>query len=367
MKIELASVSIINSNDEFKSPFSDKVCIFSRDNSQGKTTLVRFLIYALGYNIPITSMIDKEDYEIRLELKIGGEKRLVFRHAGILTIEDADGKKHFFNVKHDNNEVIKFLFKIDNPDIQNNLLGCFYIDQEYGWSVINRGTVLGQNRFSVDKFLRGLSETDVSKKKQIKNIEKDISLYKKVLEFYNSNNKLSDYDNQIKPPDKAVSEIQDKINALTLKLNLHNKELESALKSKNDNKEWSERIDSLKITIKHGNAEPFILKKEDIVGLAEISEYTDAIIFDERKKISNLKEEIKNLSSKLTDIVGDAETAARIKIAGAKDCIKIDIWSANSNLELLKKQKKILEDSIKSEKSEIDWTARSNEILKKFS
>ena len=55
-------------------PFTNKNnLIYSTANSVGKTTLLRALLYSLGYNVPGTKRfpIEKYEYEVRLTLDDG--------------------------------------------------------------------------------------------------------------------------------------------------------------------------------------------------------------------------------------------------------------------------------------------------------
>ena len=45
----------------------------------------------------------------------------------------------------------------------NNLLGTFYVDQEKGWTILNRGVVIGSNHFNIEELIRGLSNRDCDK------------------------------------------------------------------------------------------------------------------------------------------------------------------------------------------------------------
>lgn len=59
------SISIKEGMSERTITFSEGVnLIFSRENSKGKTTLLRFMLYSLGYNIPSTRKIKFEQCEV---------------------------------------------------------------------------------------------------------------------------------------------------------------------------------------------------------------------------------------------------------------------------------------------------------------
>lgn len=49
------------------------------------------------------------------------------------------------------------MFGIENHEVIDNLLGAFYIDQEKGWTLLNRGKAIGNIRFNLESLIRGLS------------------------------------------------------------------------------------------------------------------------------------------------------------------------------------------------------------------
>lgn len=59
-------------------------------------------------------------------------------------------------------ELHKILFRTENADVLNNILGAIYTDQEKGWTLLNRGTVIGSIRFNIEELIRGLSGCDCS-------------------------------------------------------------------------------------------------------------------------------------------------------------------------------------------------------------
>ncbi len=75
-------------------------------------------------------------------------------------------------------ELVKFhqsLFSVDNEDVLNNLLEAFYMDQEKGWTLLNKGKVIGSIEFSIEKLVLGLSERGYEKlDAESKLLEKEI-------------------------------------------------------------------------------------------------------------------------------------------------------------------------------------------------
>ena len=88
------------------------------------------------------------------------------------------------------NELHKLIFNTSNIDILNNLLGSFYVDQEKGWTLLNRGKVIGENRFNIESLIRGLSEIDcddlIEKENKLKNELAKYKQMQKVSEYRDS-------------------------------------------------------------------------------------------------------------------------------------------------------------------------------------
>lgn len=118
--------------------FSEGVnLIHSEKNSCGKTTLLRFMLYALGYNIPNTRKIkfDRCEVELVIECETVGEI-LLLRHSDIAIEATVKDQKRTFVLPEQQNDLHTIIFGTENVDILGNLLGAFYVDQEKGWAII---------------------------------------------------------------------------------------------------------------------------------------------------------------------------------------------------------------------------------------
>ena len=164
--------------------FSKEVNLIHSDkNSKGKTTLLRFMLYALGYNIPNTKKIKFKQCEV--ELIVENEKKeeikLVRNNLPIIQIEK-NKKKKVYVIPEQQDELQEMVFGIENKDIISNLLGVYYIDQEKGWTLLNRGIVIGSIHFNIEELIRGLSGincTDLIEKET--QLKRKISKYKQML------------------------------------------------------------------------------------------------------------------------------------------------------------------------------------------
>ena len=66
-----------------------------------------------------------------------------------------------------------------STDILDNLLGSFYLDQEKGWTLLNRGKVIGKIPFNIEKLICGLSErTYIDLQVELTNIKRELEKYR---------------------------------------------------------------------------------------------------------------------------------------------------------------------------------------------
>ena len=81
------------------------------------------------------------------------------------------------------------------------MLAVYYIDQEKGWTLLNRGKIIGNIRFNIEEFVAGISEVDINnlltEKKVLNNELKKYRYFKNVVdinaEFADEDDKLPEY------------------------------------------------------------------------------------------------------------------------------------------------------------------------------
>jgi hypothetical protein len=110
--------------------FSKKInLVHSEKNSRGKTTLLRFLLYSIGFSIPSTKNIKFD--ECITECVLDGENGTfsIVRTNDYMEVICGVVKRSFV-LPHEANEFHSIIFGTNNKDILNNILGTFYVDQE---------------------------------------------------------------------------------------------------------------------------------------------------------------------------------------------------------------------------------------------
>ena len=151
--------------------------IYSPKNVTGKSTFMRLLLYTLGFTIPNTRKVKFEDFTIEMEIEINGNFMQIKRKNKKLWINDIE-----FTLPNDFKIVHTTIFQDESIDLIENLLGAIYIDQDRGWTLLNRGTVIGRIKFYVEEFLHGMKgkDADIETKIALRNINEELEKYKQM-------------------------------------------------------------------------------------------------------------------------------------------------------------------------------------------
>lgn len=161
--------------------FDDGMTLICSDgkNSVGKTTLIRLLLFALGEPVEMTQGFDPKKLITRaIVVTDSGQQLHIVRESDNLTIE-GNGETERLIPSLQSREIKKLIYGVENSELADNLLGAHYIDQDRGWTLLNRGKVIGGIHFSVEGFLRGLSGGDYAKQHaRLQQIDTDIQKYK---------------------------------------------------------------------------------------------------------------------------------------------------------------------------------------------
>jgi len=160
--------------------FDDNMTLICSDgkNSVGKTTLMRLLLFALGEPVEMTQGFNPRKLITRAIVVTDSDQQLIIiRDGNNLTIEGGKEPERLIpSLQH--KEIKKRIYGIDNDELADNLLGAHYIDQDRGWTLLNRGKVIGGIHFSVEGFLRGLSGNDYAKQHaRLQLVKADIKKY----------------------------------------------------------------------------------------------------------------------------------------------------------------------------------------------
>ncbi|MDR2941575.1 MAG: hypothetical protein LBV17_03185, partial [Treponema sp.] len=143
----------------------------------GKSTFMRLLLYALGFTIPNTRKVKFEDFTIEMEIEINSNFMQIKRKNKRIWINDVE-----FTLPSEIKIVHATIFQDESIDLIENLLGAIYIDQDRGWTLLNRGIVIGRIRFFIEEFLHGMKgkDADIETKIALRKINDELERYKQM-------------------------------------------------------------------------------------------------------------------------------------------------------------------------------------------
>lgn len=349
---------------------NEDVCVFySKNNSTGKTTLMRAILYALGFAIPNTELVKFENYEFSLELNHQDKNWILMRRDKLLRINDTE-----FDLPIEEAIAHTFLFGISNPELLYNLLGTIYFDQEKGWTLLNRGTIIGTNRFSIESFFRGLKNDESDESYEI--VAKIRALDKKIAQ-YNLMSNIAEYQAVIKQSDNTSLDDQAFDQELAIKIGekeLILAEVEAELARINDiiksNKNFTDYLECRKIFIRNPiDCTPIQVSKDTLLDYQDVSEINHArrsMLISQR---NILKKQIADLASqqqnqiRLFDLPTLDDELTK-KLANIQGISSVEV---NSILKQLKKERKNYNDILKERtKSKNPWIMEAYNIISKY-
>lgn len=319
-------------------------------NSVGKTTLLRLLIYALGESVSMTQGFNSNGLITRLSVKSDRDEDLqLLRDGDTLTICNSQSVERYV-LPQDLAEAKKQIYGISNKELADNILGAFYVDQDKGWTLLNRGKVTGGIHFSIEGFMRGLAGGDYEKQlKRIKELEADIKKYDFIVKAAGYQNDLVDLPSASElSPDKSRDNdrlIQLRIQAASLK-----KKISIIRRAQKNNERFVEYITEMGIQVRVSSGETIKITSENLLYFQDNEKYMNGEVISLRTELEGIEKQISELEYKLDE--GDGLFAVeRVdtrefdrQIAG----MKLDLPSYQKVLESLKKEKKSIEGEIRS-------------------
>lgn len=301
--------------------------IFSKDNSKGKTTLLRFILFALGYQIPATEGIgDFSRFTFELSIESCNRNFLLIRKDNIISLQSQEGITEFL-LPSQENELHSVIFNISEISILQNLLSVYYIDQEKGWTMLNRGKIIGNIRFNIEEFIAGISNIDITNLINEKNtISLELKKYRYFKNVVDIKNEYQDIDVTTSFNKMNLEELLQKQRELQLDL-MRVSELRKGISQIiSNNKSFSNLLIDLGIVINH-NGEEFIITEEDL------SDF-NSNQFMLKIKENNYKieeEKIKNELKLLTSSINEKNTLFSIESIVEEMEKSIETWGIDIN------------------------------------
>lgn len=258
MKINYLSV------DERRVTFGNKTLIYSSQNSVGKTTLLRLLLYAMGFPVPSTKGINFEKLRTKIMIERKNDSLLLSRdnvsvkvYRNGVFLENFDSK--------DYESISAILFENSNELLLNNILAPFYFDQEKGWTLLNRGKVIGGIQFNIEKYLEGIGSQKLDEYHlDVMKLNKDINFYGQLKRVVMAND---DVERNITNLDwNEYDDHENKLRTIKLQIERLKKQIEQLQAVKTNDLKLVNMVDNLHLLIRTKSGEKEFVTKENIVG-----------------------------------------------------------------------------------------------------
>lgn len=283
----------------FKSNFN---LIHSKTNSVGKSTLLRFLFYALGYNIPGTKKIKFQNCAVRCNFDTKNENMETFRENNFITININNTDSYSFLLPDEEVQLHSLIWGTTNEAILKNILGAIYMDQDKGWTLLNRGTVIGGIHFNIEELVQGLSNRDVTelREKQIA-VELELKKYQQLQSIIDYKEHLAESANNIDFPN-YTSELENRIQLLTFDKNELEKKLKSIEEVKRENNQFTNFIEKMKLVVKDEDTGKTIpVTRNTILHFDDNKRYIDTRYNMIKVKLATINTDLSKLKQRLTD------------------------------------------------------------------
>lgn len=333
--------------------------VFSHKNSKGKTTLLRFLLYSLGYNIPNTRKIkfDRCEVEAIIQCDNVGDIKLCRYNYDQIEVAINDELQTYI-LPDQLHDLHKIIFGTTNKDLLNNILGAIYVDQEKGWTLLNRGTAIGSIRFNIEELIRGLSGCDCSDLiKREAQLSRELSKYRQM-------SSIAKYRETVisESGDLIADDYETEAESMIAQLLMRQKNLQTELKrvEKNiaDNKRVKTYIGEMKLMVLAPDGETIIpVTENNIVGLSDTLDF----LITKRKMIAGeLQQVMHKLSSLQKESDSESEQLSFLQSESMIDVFDKKIASVPMNAVAIEREIKRLEKTLKAIRQEISTKTKSD-------
>ena len=343
----------------FKNGFNQ---IYSLENSKGKTTLLRILLHSMGYQVPATVGFKSFDkITTKLSITNNNQKIIVERYGPNVQLIVGEQKFNYI-LPIQENELHSMIYGINDALILDNILATFYIDQDKGWTLLNRGKIVGNNRFNIEDFITGLSEKDVSQiTLEIEKIEAELKKYRFLLETAEYKKELEHNDTSFETSTDKNKKLQKNKMLLIHQRHEVEKNIKDVDKINKTNSEIINWIEKMKICVKDDNGNVITINRKNILNYDTNKEYLDV----KKRSLSLELTKINNQINRIEKELADNNMLFDIKsIADEMDqtirSMNIDYYKINSIVNDLTKKRTDLKKKLD------DIFANSNNFLEEI-
>ena len=192
-------------------------------------------------------------------------------------------------------ELHRVIYGTDNAEILDNLLGAYYVDQEKGWTLLNRGTVIGSIHFNIEELIRGISGRDCSKLlREESRLSKELGKYRQMFSVAQYRETVLSESGAV-PVDTYYEESDVATNQLLIQQKRLKAELARIDNALKDNVFFRNFVAEMKLMVRTPEGETIPVTIDNIVGLAD----TIDLLVAKRKMVAAEYSTISNKLSRL--------------------------------------------------------------------
>lgn len=301
--------------------------IFSEENSVGKSTLLRILFYSLGYSIPGTQKVNFDKLNTTLEICIEDTRFTIERSSKQLNVKYGKKNEEFI-LPENQDEFLELIFKNSDLNILDNILGAIYLDQDKGWTLLNRGIVIGNIRFNIENLVAGLADIDIAEEQNA------IVSYKKQLSKYKGLNDINDFQKEFLRTDtisnsSEIDKINDKLSILSSRKQILNNKIRDLNHSMKENKSFISQLEKLQLKVRiPDSSETISVNKDTIEGYDDNVDFLQMRKWSLKEELAKTENDIKKIQNKKLELNGQmdlfGDTGEIEKTSQLIETIKID-------------------------------------------
>lgn len=274
----------------------ENTLIYSEHNSVGKTSLLRCLLFALGYNVPSTKGMNMNDLDLEASVTEDDKDISLKRHNEEVAIND---DTYLVSLKEEQENVLSIVYGINNPLLLDNILGLHYFDQEKGWTLLNRGIVIGSIHFKIEDLVEGLGEVNLNDLNiELKRLLNERQIYTQLLKLITLQKEyeVRDYES-----DDSTNALNNKLRTLNMQRNRLKREIAEYLKIQTNNEKLIQFIEESGIRVRTDNGDIVNVVHNNIVGYDTNQELITAQLERKRRLLFGVEQQITKVQNQLND------------------------------------------------------------------
>ena len=210
---------------------------------------------------------------------------------------DDETSTEYYILPTELNQFHAVVFGTDNNDVLNNLLGTFYMDQEKGWTLLNRGKVIGSISFSIEKLILGLSERDYQKlQSELQLLEREVKKYQQMRDIAQYQREIYEEKGDI-VHDTYDETLQRDLSVYMFDVEALRKELKQITDTIADNTSIRKFIEKMSLWVKAPDGTKIPVNEDTIIGLDDNNDFLISRKHLLTSQIAKLEQKIENLRS----------------------------------------------------------------------